>query len=237
MKKTTVLLSIWALAWAARAHAFCREPQPRLVCAEYYDSQLVVEATLIKIDPVIDKSDPEGIDAYFYTMRSDRVLRGTVQGAFRIYEGNDSGRATFDWRIGTKYLLFLFRSPVENGWSLDGCGNSSPAAQTRTALDDIDRINSSGSIGWISGKVSGETFSTPIPDVHLLIRGVAGTYKATTDQQGTFRVAVPPGGYTVESIQPPLPLEPDALSYENPRHIVIRQGGCAQVQFSESSPR
>jgi hypothetical protein len=209
------------------------------VCAEYYASEVVVEASLIKITPVIDKSDPKGIDAYFYTMRTDRVFRGTVQRVFRIYEGNDSGRARFNWSIGTKYLLFLFRSPDENGpaWSLDGCGNSNPAAQARAALSEIDRIHSSRPIGWISGSVGGETPSTPTPDVHLSIHGDASTFSATTDQKGNFRVAVPPGAYIVEPIQSPLPLEPDALSYENPNDVVIQRGGCAQVQFSESTGR
>lgn len=237
MKKTIVLLSFWAIALAPSAHAFCLEPQPRLVCAEYYASQAVVEATLIKIEPIIEKDDPEAIDGRFYTMRSDRVLRGTMHRVFSIYEGNDSGRATFDWKIGTKYLLFLFRSPIGRAWSLDGCGNSNPAALAHVALGEINRINSSGLIGWISGKVSGETLSTPMPGVHLLIRGEASTYNVITDQQGTFRVAVSPGVYTVEPIQPPLPLEPDALTYENPGHIVIQRGGCAQAQFSESSTR
>jgi len=56
---------------------------------------------------------------------------------FRVYEGNDSGRASFDWKIGKGYLLFLFKShenAMANAWALDGCGNSGPTSKSASVL-------------------------------------------------------------------------------------------------------
>jgi hypothetical protein len=79
---------------------YCRVPQPRLVCAEYFDSQLVVEATLIQTRELHAKEDPETVLAYVYTLRVNQTLRGKLDRTINVYEGNDSGRATFDWVPG-----------------------------------------------------------------------------------------------------------------------------------------
>jgi hypothetical protein len=71
-------------------------PLPRLVCAEYSVSKVVVEATLAQIQGVHDKDDTEAILAYIYTLHSDRGLRGEIGQDFTVYESNDRGRATFD---------------------------------------------------------------------------------------------------------------------------------------------
>ena len=55
---------------------YCRVPLPRLVCAEYSASKVVVEATLAQIQVVHDKDDREAILAYIYTLHTDRELRG-----------------------------------------------------------------------------------------------------------------------------------------------------------------
>src|SRR5580700_10014289 len=96
--------------------AFCKFPQPRLVCAEYFASSLVVEATLVQTDMQHDKDDPEGISAYVYTLRVNRTLRGKAVGTVRVYEGNDSGRAPFSWVPGKDYLLFLFYEASDKSW-------------------------------------------------------------------------------------------------------------------------
>jgi hypothetical protein len=52
------------------------------------------------------------VTANIYYMHSLQVLRGDIDSNFEIYEGNDSGRAGFDWKKGHAYLLFL-RPSVE----------------------------------------------------------------------------------------------------------------------------
>ena len=75
---------------------YCRVPLPRLVCAEYSASKVVVEATLAQIQVVHDKDDTEAILAYISTLHTDRGLRGEIGQDFTVYEPNDSGRAMFD---------------------------------------------------------------------------------------------------------------------------------------------
>ena len=135
-----LLCAAAALLQAPSASAFCLLPQPRLVCAEYFASQFVVEATLLQTEVLHDKNDPEGISARLYTLRVDGVLRGKVVGRIRIYEGNDSGRAPFEWNRGTKYLLFLFYLPGQKSWSLDGCGNSRPLSEAKATFSEIELI-------------------------------------------------------------------------------------------------
>ena len=78
----------------SQTFALCRVPQPRRVCAEYFHSKGVVLARLDGVTPVKDSfGDLAG--AYF-SMTVERGLRGQVPRLFRIYESNDSGRATFD---------------------------------------------------------------------------------------------------------------------------------------------
>jgi len=127
--------------------AFCNRPQPRLVCAEYFASQLVVEATLIQTDKLHDKNDPEGVSASVYILRVNQTLRGKIAGTIRVYEGNDSGRAPFDWLTGREYLLLLFYAASEKSWELDGCGNSGPVSKAKMALSEITSIKS-GTRWW-----------------------------------------------------------------------------------------
>jgi len=46
------------LGSSSRAAAYCNVPQPRLICAEYFASQVVVEATLTQARVIHDKDDP-----------------------------------------------------------------------------------------------------------------------------------------------------------------------------------
>jgi hypothetical protein len=225
-----------------KANALCGEPQPRLVCAEYFGSQVVVDAALLRTEDVHDKDYPEGISGRFYTLRANRVFRGTIPQTFKVYEGNDSGRASFDWNIGTSYMLFLFNAPVllnapegEKAWSLEGCGNSTPAAKADSVLRQIATIKRGQKAAFVSGVVSGESLSAPLAHVHLMIRGDLKTFKAATDRSGRFQIEVPPGNYSVEPIDPPIPLEPYFLTYEDPGHLTVHPSGCVQVQFTESS--
>jgi hypothetical protein len=235
MKQLFVFVVVCALGTMQRAVALCGEPQPRLVCAEYYASQVVLDATLLKVEDVHEKDDPDGVDGRFYTLKADRILRGTIPETFRVYEGNDSGRASFDWSVGTRYLLFLFTSSEEKAWSLEGCGNSAPVSQANAVLREIDRMNLNQRGGSIYGVVSGQTLSNPLSNIHLMIRGVTGSFEAATDHNGRFHVEVPSGEYKVEPEYPPIPLEPYVLTYENPQHVKIHAGGCAQLQFTEAS--
>src|SRR5262249_6744902 len=75
------LLSLAAsLTLCQEAMAVCGVPHPRLVCAEYFASPLIVEATLTQADALQDKDDPEGISAHVYTLTVTKVVRGKSTG-------------------------------------------------------------------------------------------------------------------------------------------------------------
>jgi hypothetical protein len=213
------------------AIAFCKVPQPRLVCAEYFASQLVVEATLVRTGQLRDKDDPEGISAYVYTLRVNRALRGKVVGTIRVYEGNDSGRATFDWVPGRQYLLFLLYSASEKSWELDGCGNSGPLNAAAMALSEIAAIKASRGGGVIHGVVSERALSAPISGAHVEALGATGRYATTTNEKDEFQFNVPAGRYIVRAAENEFAFETADISYEDPRNIQIEPGGCAQVQL------
>src|SRR5580700_2089667 len=116
--KNVLLLAIVVLLFASPTMGLCDVPQPRLVCAEYFASRVVVEATLVKVRSTHDKDDLEGVATYEYNLHTNQVLRGHIDRVFRVHEGNDSGRATFGWKIEREYLLFLFYSDSDKACEL-----------------------------------------------------------------------------------------------------------------------
>jgi hypothetical protein len=76
--KKRLFLAVGALLGAVPAMGFCSVPQPRLVCAEYFASQVVVQATLVSVRTISHKDDPKGIAAFVYSLRAGRVLRGIL---------------------------------------------------------------------------------------------------------------------------------------------------------------
>jgi hypothetical protein len=211
---------------------YCRVPQPRLVCAEYFDSQLVVEATLIQTRELHAKEDPETVLAYVYTLRVNQTLRGKLDRTINVYEGNDSGRATFDWVPGRVHLLFLFHVADEEVWELDGCGNSGPLSKADMAFSEIAAIKAARGGGVINGVVSEQALSNPIPGVHVEALGATGRYAATTNEKGEFQLNVPTGRYVIRATGDGFAFRRADISYEDPRNVQIEQGGCAQVQLT-----
>lgn len=234
MKSLACFLCATLMLLSARfALGFCFVPQPRLTCAEYFASQLVVEATLVQTKIIGEKGDPLGIQAHVYTLAVNKVMRGKIVGRIQVYDGNDSGRATFDWTRGKKYLLFLSYVPSENSWALDSGGNSGPLDTAKAALTEIEAVNASHDGGVIYGVVSQQALSTPIPGVHVEAKGENGNYAATTDEKGEFQMKVPAGHYSVSASQYGISFNKADISYEDPGSIQIEPGGCAQVQFAQ----
>ena len=224
--KHSLLLTIALLLSAGPAMSLCQDPRPRLVCAEYFASKVVVEATLVKVRTIGDKDDPGGIQAFVFSLRTDRVLRGQIDEVFRVYEGNDSGRATFDWKTGQKYLLFLFYLSPEKSWGLDGCGNSGPLSSATGVLKEIEGIQKGHhDSGVIHGLVSN------VPGARVEAQGARGAYKATTNANGEFEIKVPAGQYKVRARLTGYTFSSGDFSYENPNDLRVEPGGCVQVHL------
>lgn len=226
--KKGLLFAVGLLLSAVPVMGLCSVPQPRLVCAEYFASTVVVEATLVDVRTISDKDDPEGISAFVYSLGAGQVFRGSMAGTFQVYETNDSGRATFDWKVGQTYLLFLFYSASDRAWELDGCGNSGPLSRAKAALKKIAVIQKRhGGGGHIYGMVS-----QPMPGVHVKAQGKNGVYAATTNVKGEFEIKVPPGVYSVSATKSGLIFGDADMSYANSLNLRVEPGGCVQLQLA-----
>jgi hypothetical protein len=210
----------------------CEMPHPRLVCAEYFKSQAVVQAKLVSVKYVPERN---GASSHLYRMQTLKVQRGEIGQSFDIYEENSSGRATFDWKPGRPYLLFLhFYSKADGGWVIDGCGNSGPLSKAQVALKKIDEI-SQAKDGIIQVVIGGNwtSYSAPLRGARVRARDSEHSYWATTNSSGVANVHVPSGEYKV-SIPGERNLTLFDLSYEDPQKVTIEAGGCAQIQFVAS---
>jgi hypothetical protein len=171
----------------ATSYAVCGEPQPRLVCAEYFRSEAVVEARLVRIAHY--KPERE-MDFVTYELQMEKTIHGTIAPQFRIWEENSSARASFDWKRGHSYLLFLRHMQDRDAWELDGCGNSALLERAALVLKEIEKLQDSPKTGLIHGAVDGG-----LEGVQVSAQGSGQQYKATSDKYGRFHVDVPQGHY------------------------------------------
>jgi hypothetical protein len=221
MQNALVLVSL-TLFLTRAAGAFCLVPQPRLVCAEYFRSRAVVVAKLTRVRHVVPANDQDG---FIYTLRAERVFRGSVGAVFRIYEENSSGRATFDWSVGQSYLLLLDYYKTSDAWGLDGCGNSGPIKDAVPTLKAIEALQANpGKGGFIHGSVH-------IDGVKIVAYGKGRSFETLSNNDGDFNLHVPPGDYRIRAIHPERTFSEADISYEHARRVHIENGGCAQIQF------
>jgi hypothetical protein len=210
--------------------AVCQVPQPRLVCAEAAHSRAVVVARLESKRTVSGDSDA---DLNVYGLRTVRLLRGQVPATFTVNEWNDSGRAPFDWNTGDQYLLFLSYSPRQHAWVVDGCGNSRPLSQSVHILQDVEAMNHSDRQPLIAGMVSTDSWDTGVPNILVTVSGQGRIFHARTAADGGFQLRVPPGSYAVTAGDNHSNFPANPFSYENPGHLILEEGTCAQLEFSK----
>lgn len=214
------------LIFGPTAQAFCNN-LPRLICAEYSNSDAVVIAKPTHTRHVVPEREEDG---YIYTLVTNRVLRGEIGSSFRIYEENSSGRAGFTWTRGESYLLFLKRD-ADGTFYLYGCGNSAPERESEFTLKVIESVKTRHG-GLIHGLVVGWAApSSGVNGITVQIHGDKRSYAAATDKAGQFKIHVPAGRYEVVPIQDGWSFEKDIFSFEDPKKVEIEDGGCAQVQF------
>jgi hypothetical protein len=214
------------------ASAVCPVPQPRIVCAEYANSEAVVVATLRTARRVAsDRSDTDG---HLYTFAVKTRLRGDIESTFRVWEEDSTGRAKFHWKAGTEYLLFLARDSVKpaRAWVIDGCGNSGPISGSGPVLEAIKSARASTSDSAVYGMVSSGSWNDGLPDAVVIAVGNTRTFSAKTDQSGRFLLRLPAGKYTLGAIRDGWVFAPEPFSYEDPRGLSVAAGACAQIQFS-----
>jgi len=171
------------------------------------------------------------MDGHLYEMQAEKILLGNVGKHFKVWEENSSGRASFDWEPGRSYLLFLLRKE-DRGWVLEGCGNSGPLEKKQSALQEIEALRRRQG-GMIQVAIGGGVFASWSPAVSnasVTAQGTNGTFSATTNDKGIADIHVPAGQYTA-AVDANEAFEPYFMSYEQPKHLEIQNGGCAQIQF------
>jgi hypothetical protein len=211
------------------AQAVCGQPQPRLVCGEYFSSEAVVEAKVVRSTYIAPQNE---IDGHIYEMKTEEVLSGNPGSSFDIWEENSSGRAGFEWKSGRSYLLFL-TSKKNRGWELDGCGNSGPLEHAAVALKQIRAISARQG-GMIQVAVGGDwiEWSPPVTEIEVRASNSQRAYSAITNRRGIAEIRVPAGQYTVTV--PNHRVQAFDFTYDYPEKITIENGECAQVQLVQS---
>jgi len=193
-----------------------------------------VVATLISSKHVAPKDAQDG---HRYSLTATKVYRGDIPSTFSIWEENSSGRATFPWRIGTSYLLFLSYSKDDRAWTLDGCGNSGPIRHRSAALNKIEEIQQTKDGGKILGTL---LFSKGTPEPVTVIARSSKShrdYRAISNRQGTFRIDVLSGRYNLHMRPEGWTFQAYDLTYEDPKDLTIEDGGCAQVELQASKTK
>ena len=220
------LVSFPILVFAANLFGLCQVPQPRRVCAEYFNSNAVVIARLDHIRHVVPKNEQ---DYYLYRLVTTKILRGKVASVFTIWEENSSGRASFDWKRGASYLLFVDPRQDSKDFVIDGCGNSVPMPAVKT-LDQIAALKGKKDT-LIQAGVGGEADAWSGPPVTIVAQRADGKrFKAITNAEGRVQFRVPAGNYRVFPL-PEKDFGVEMFSYDDPRHVVGVDGSCVQVQF------
>ena len=227
-------LILLLFAASETALGVCALPQPRLVRAEYSQSDAVVIAHLVNSQHIDPKDDQ---DDYLYTFQVEKVLRGSIPNQFVFWDENSSGRLTFDIVQGRKYLLFVKhwaerprRTADEKGWwTADGCGNSGDVSKPAQTLKEIQRISSLHD-ALITGQVG---LSSPVAHAKVVVfkKDDGRLFETQTRDDGVFNLNVPAGEYSVKVAVGGKSLFADSLSYENAESVKLENGGCAQIQF------
>ena len=207
------------------AVGFCDKPQPRLVRAEYSQSDAVVIAHLVKSQHINPKDDQ---DYHLYTFQVEKILRGSIPNQFVIWDENSSARLTFAVLRGRKYLLFVDRPANTSWWTADDCGNSGEVSKVAKALREIQRISSLRD-ALITGEI--ETRTLLNAKVLAVRKNDGKQFETRTRADGTFALHVPAGEYSVKVSADGKSLVTHWLSYENAESVKLERGGCAQIEF------
>jgi len=219
-----------ALAFCPIAAAgVCGEPHPQ-VCAEFFHSDAVFAGT---VNSVRDwPTGDSGVGGWLYRLKVTKTYRGPVRTFIEVFTGNDSGRLHLE--NGHSYLLFACKQ--EGLLTIDNCGNSTELSEAADLIHQLETVLAdikSASGGDIRGRIILATYAMP---VRFVVTATSGdkSYTGTTDEDGWFHIHVPPGEYAVLPEAPQWTITAYDLSYDDPAHVVIQHGSCAEVQFTAS---
>jgi hypothetical protein len=215
-----------------RAHAFCLQPQPIRVCAEFFKADEVFTGTVIAANyEPHDIPDPNGPQpGWHYRLKVQKTYRGALQPVADVYTENTSGRFPLD--KGQSYLLFAYKT--DSIAQIYGCTNSTKLLDAAAKIAEINRlVKASGSdlAGEIWGRVVQQHGGAGVAGVQVTARRNKSVYRARTIADGSFHLPVPPGRYTITARSSDWNFSKWDVSFDDPSHVRIEPGGCAQVQL------
>ncbi|MHB8615410.1 MAG: hypothetical protein ACYC93_04995 [Candidatus Acidiferrales bacterium] len=218
-----------SLFLATPASGFCFQPHPSLTC-DFLNSDAVFTGRVISVRPV----EKDGsIDGYYYRLSVLQLFRGPHERIIEVYTGNDSGGYYLD--SGKEYLIFASTSKGE--LQIGNCDDSAPLSKAKETIRQIQKL-AIPKDGIVEGQVALHQIPSEqgLAGVQILIRGGGKSYTATTDDNGWFRIHVPPGAYSAEAKSTPAHLIINYdLSYDGPDGFAVKAGRCADLQFVANS--
>jgi len=204
----------------ATAAAVCPLPTPK-VCNEFFKSDAVVIGTVVAQQDVaaIDRFD----DGWIYRIRVHHTFRGPKQGELSVFTENNTGRLPLI--VDHEYLLFA--DLVGDRLEITNCGNSGLAAERTIEIHAIENLTSDAT--RIEGHVAARPEWVGVRGARFEIIGAGRKYSTVADEGGFFSVEVPPGSYAISAESGGIAAFD--LSYDDPKHLTVQRGQCAQVQF------
>ncbi len=231
MPRHNLLLSSLAIVaglalFVGSAGAVCLEPHPK-VSAEFFKSDAVFIGTVLKERTIPEKGG--AYDGWMYRLRVKQTFRGSVRDTAEVFTENSSGR--FPLVVGETYLLFAYKQVGR--LTIDNCGNSGPLSRAEDLISQIRKVKKTTG-GEIEGQISVGSSVVPLAGVSIVVRSEQKTYRGVTGQDGWFHIQVQAGTYTVRPELSNWDIVPFDLSYDNPDHVVIHDGGSAALKYLAS---
>jgi hypothetical protein len=212
---------VWCLGVAATpVVAICPSPTPK-ACSLFFDNDAVFVAT------VLSRRYVDNDENIRFEVRVSRVLRGDVKTTAAVYTGNDSGRLNLD--VGREYVVFASRRQ-DRLWAGDDCGPLSDPKKIAETLKEIEELQHATTSSLEGDVLTGLPPSPGVPAVLVRATGNGQMYQGKSDQQGKFRIQVPPGLYDLGVDARFVQYDINQLQHGTTKLRLVA-GQCAQFRF------
>lgn len=177
---------------------------------------------LLLTGSVFAQTNKGEVQIYVFSQAGEPLAGVTVEAEGSSYESNDSGLINFPHAPGRHEFVLMYEGqqigrvkvPVRQAQATEAIVTASPQdADESTVVDDPasssvetdgeqDRVelDEDAPTGTLSGTITDVESGDPIADATVIFRGVE--LETTTDADGSFRVEVPAGIYSVSVIHP-----------------------------------
>lgn len=241
--RTVSLSLLFMMLQPLTAGAICPNPSQPRVCADFFANDLVFTGKVLSaryLEPERDNLDPSHQGGWVYSVKVHQVYRGSMNRTVEVYTENTDIRYPLD--AGKSYLLFAARGGLLDKTVLEifGCDLNDRLSKARPSIRKIEEILHArpGAGGYIGGGFAptgggfaGDT--TDLGGIRITARDDGKTYETVTAKDGSWDMWVPAGTYNLRANSPHWYISPDDWRSLYPfKHIVIHDGGCADVEFS-----